>query len=257
MPTTAELVPSAGAPTPAAPVLGGARARRRARRGMTLVEVLVVIVLIAVVTAGIFFGSGLFSSSRQRAAATLIISGVRLGMTRANATGKPVRMVFDLSENRVMLEESSGRMLRVKEEDNTGGGAEPATEAEKKARAEANRIVEGVNKARPSFTPVKQFGFDGDEPAAGRDLGKGIEFLQVQTEHDEVPRKEGRAYLYFWPGGGTELASIQIKKANAEDEDEGLTILVSRLTGRARIERGAVELPEPRSDGEYSEREEP
>lgn len=224
---------------------------------MTLVEVLVVIVIIAVITAGLFFGSGMFSSSRQRAAATMIISGVRLGLTRANATGRPVRMVFDIGENRVMLEETAGRMLRVREEDNTGGGAEPATEAEKKARAEADRIVEGVNKARPVFSPVKQFGFDGDDPGAGHELGKGIAFVQVQTEHDELPRKEGRAYLYFWPGGGTERASIQIRKQGADDEDDGLTVTVSRLTGRARIERGAVDLPEPRADGEYSEREEP
>jgi general secretion pathway protein H len=224
---------------------------------MTLVEVLIVIVLIAVLSAGIFFGSGMFSSSRQRAAATLIVSGVRLGVTRANATGRPVRMVFDLDNKRILLEETSGKMLRVKEDDSSGAGAEPATEAEQKARAEAERIVEGVNKSRPVFAPVKQFGFDGDEPGAGRELGKGIEFLQIQTEHDEQPRKEGRAYLYFWPGGGTERASIQIRKQGSSDADSGLTIMVSRLTGRAKIERGAVELPEPRSDGDQvSEREE-
>jgi general secretion pathway protein H len=200
----------------------------------------------------------LFSSTRQRSSATLIIAGVRLGMTRANATGRPVRMVFDLDGERVQLEETTSKMLRVKEEDSTGAGAEPATEAEKKARAEAERIVEGVTKSRPVFTPVKQFGFDGDDPGAGRELQSGIEFSQIQTEHDELPRKEGRAYLYFWPGGGTERASIQIKKKGSDDADDGLTVMVSRLTGRAKIERGAVELPKPRSDGdEVSDREEP
>lgn len=225
---------------------------------MTLVEVLITIVIIAVISGGIFFGSGMFSSSRQRSGAMLIVSGVRLGMTRANATGRPVRMVFDLDNERIHLEETSSKMLRVKEDDNTGGGAEPATEAEQKARAEAERIVEGVNKSRPVFTPVKQFGFDGDEPGGGRDLGQGIEFVQIQTEHDEQPRKEGRAYLYFWPGGGTERAAVQIRKKGADDDKDGLTIMISRLTGRAKIERGAVDLPEPRSDGEdVSEREEP
>jgi general secretion pathway protein H len=226
-------------------------------RGMTLIEVLIVIVIIAVVSGGILFGSGLFSSSRQRAGATLVMAGVRLGMTRANATGQPVRMVFDLDNERILLEETTGKMLRVKEERNTGGGAEAATEAERIARAEAERIVEGVKKSRPVFTPVKQFGFDGDDPAAGRELPTGIEFFQVQTEHDEQPRREGRAYLYFWPGGGTERAAVQIRKQGSSDARDGLTVMVSRLTGRARIERGAVELPEPRSDGEeFSEREE-
>jgi general secretion pathway protein H len=226
-------------------------------RGMTLIEVLVVIVIIAVITGGILFGSGLFSSSRQRAGATLIVAGVRLGMTRANATGRPVRMVFDLDNDRVSLEETTGKMLRVKEGKSTGGGAEAATEAEKKARAEAERIVEGAKKSRPVFTPVKQFGFDGDEPGAGRELPSGIGFFQVQTEHDDEPRREGRAYLYFWPGGGTERAAIQIRRQGSSEARDGLTVMVSRLTGRAKIERGAIELPKPRSDDdEFSEREE-
>lgn len=40
------------------------------------------------------------------------------------------------------------------------------------------------------------------------------------------------------------------------DDDEGLTVTVSALTGRAKIEKGKVPLPEPRSDGQISERDE-
>ena len=231
-----------------------ASAQRRRRRGVTLLEVLIVVALIGVLAGAVVFGSGMVGSSRMRAAGMLIISGVRLGLTRANATGRPVRMVFDLESDRVLLEESATRvMLRQKEEEeSTGGGAEAATEAERKARAEAERIMEGPRAPRASFKPVKQFGFDADDPAKGRELGSGVKFRQVQTEHDGLPRQEGRAYLYFWPGGGTEHASIQLQRAG---DDEGITIIVSPLTGRARIERGKVNLPEPRSDGEYSERE--
>ena len=42
-------------------------------------------------------------------------------------------------------------------------------------------------------------------------LEGGIKFRGVQTQHDDLPRTEGRAYLYFWPGGQTERASIQLK----------------------------------------------
>jgi general secretion pathway protein H len=177
-----------------------------------------------------------------------------MGATRANTTGRPVRMVFDLANQRVILEESSGRvMLRQKEdEENTGGGAEAATEAERAAREEADRIVKGPRAPRASFSPVKQFGFDAEDPTSGRELGGGIRFRQVQTEHDGQPRNEGRAYLYFWPGGGTERAAIQLTR---DGDEEGLTVIVSSLTGRAKIERGRVDLPEARSDGEYSERE--
>jgi general secretion pathway protein H len=228
---------------------------RRRARGLTLFEVLIVIALIAVLAGGVLFGSGMLASNRMRSAAMLIVSGVRIGMTRANGTGRPVRMVFDLDNRRVMLEESSTSvMLRQKEdEENTGGGAEAATEAERKARAEADRILEGPRAPRAQFSPVKQFGFDAEDPAQGRELGGGIRFRQVHTEHDGQPRTEGRAYLYFWPGGGTEHASIQLER---DGDEQGLTIVVSPLTGRAKIERGKVALPEPRSNGEFSEREE-
>jgi general secretion pathway protein H len=231
-----------------------ARRRRRAR-ALTLVETLIVVAMVALLAGTALFGSGMLASNRMRSAAMLIVSGVRMGVTRANTTGRPVRMVFDLATQRVILEESASRvMLRQKEdEDNTGGGAEAATEAEQAARAEADRIVKGPRAPRASFSPVKQFGFDADDPAAGRELGGGIRYRQVQTEHDGQARSEGRAYLYFWPGGGTERASIQLTR---DGDQEGLTVIVSPLTGRARIERGRVELPEARSDGEYSEREE-
>jgi general secretion pathway protein H len=224
---------------------------------MTLVEVLIVVALIAMLSGAIVYGSGMLSSNRQRAAATLIMGAVRLGITRANATGLPVRLVFDLEEQRLMLEESSSRrMLRDIDDESTAAGAEPATEAERLAREEADRILEGPSAARPRFTPVKQFGFDADDPEKGRSLGPGIVFREVQSEHDPEPLRSGRAYLYVWPGGRTERAVVALSKDGANDDD-ALSVVVSSLTGRARIERGRFRLPEPRSDGEFSEREEP
>ncbi|MFO0566453.1 MAG: prepilin-type N-terminal cleavage/methylation domain-containing protein [Polyangiaceae bacterium] len=228
------------------------RGRGRAR-GLTLVEVLIVVALIAVMSGGVIFGSGMLTSSRQRAAATLIASAVRMGMTRASSAGRPVRLVFDLDTQRVRLEETQGVMLRQKEAKNTGGGAEASTEAEQRARAEADRIMEGPKAARPEFSPVKQFGFDGDDPGAGRELGSGVKFRQVQTEHDEEPRTAGRAYLYFWPGGGTERAVVQIGR---DGDADGLSVVVSPLTGRAKIEKGLVKLDAPRNDEEFGQVEE-
>lgn len=226
-----------------------------AQRGMTLVEVMIVMVLIALLSGTILFGSGMFSSSRERGAATLILAGVRLGMTRANTTGRPTRMVFDLDGDRVILEESTSTvMLREKEDkESTGAGADPTTEAEKKARAEAERILDGPKAPRPRFKPLKQGGFANSDEK-GRELGKGVEFRQVQTDHDGEPRIKGHAYLYFWPGGQTERAAIQLKRADGGGE--GLTVVVSPLTGRAKIERGKVDLPERPLDKEYSERDE-
>ena len=246
-------------------MVGGQRCGRRRgcggrTRGMTLVEVLIAVSLITLLSGALLLGPGMLGSSRQRAAATLILSTVRLAQARANTTGRPVRMVFDLDQHRLLLEQAAGSvMLREQEsgtdEEATGAGADPATELEQAARAKADGILEGPRAPRAKFTPVEEFGADDDDSAPGRALGKGIQYRQVQTEHEDEPRTKGRAYLYFWPRGGTERAAVQLRRGG---EEEGLTVMVSALTGRARIERGAVELPKPRfDDDEYSEREEP
>jgi general secretion pathway protein H len=78
--------------------------------------------------------------------------------------------------------------------------------------------------------------------------------VKVKTEHDEEVINEGRAYIYFWPGGTTERAIVQLKKQG--DKEPALTVVLSPLTGRAKIEKGEVDFPEPRGfEQEYSERE--
>ena len=222
---------------------------------MTLIEVVVVLVLVAILSSAIVLGTGSITSGRLRGAATLVVSLSKVAITRANATGRPVRIVFDIEQSRIALEEASGsRMLRVNEgEKSTGAGAEAATDAEKRAEGEAENFLQGARVARPNFVPTKRVELGGENMGAGRELGKGIVFRQIQTEHDIKPRTEGRAYLYFWPGGATEWASVQLQPKGKKDI---LTVVISALTGRSQIKSGAVQLPERRSDGEISEREE-
>ena len=225
-------------------------------RGLTLIEVLIVVLLIGLLTGVAIIGSGFFNSARLRASAGLTIQAVRRSLARANATGYPVRLVFDLQQNRLILEESSSRrMLRDRGEDaGTSAGAEAATVVELEAQADAERILGGPRGPRPRFSPVKNGPLGGTGAEIGRALDDGIRFVGVQTEHDEEFRSEGRAYLYFWPGGSTERAVIQL--APKGEDAAGLTVHVSSLTGRARIERELNPLPEQRSDEGYSERDE-
>ncbi len=208
--------------------------------------------LIALLTLAVFFGSGMLSSNHLRAGAALVSTGIRLGITRANATGNPVRLVFDLDGHRMLLEETTGKMVREKDEGaSTGAGAEAASDEEREAREYADGVVEGPRAPRATFQRVERFGADDDE--GFRALGPKIRFRQVQTEHDGAPRTEGRAYLYIWPGGSTERAAVQLYRSG---DDDGVTVLVSALTGRAKVTRGRVELEEPRSEESFGVREE-
>lgn len=212
------------------------------------------VALIAGLTGMVMSGSGALGGMRQRAAASLILNSVRTALTRANSMGHPVRLVFDLQGARIRMEETHDRMLRVRSADEGAkGGAQAATEAEKAAAEYAREIVQGPRAPSAGFVPVSDFAKDADDPALGRELGIGIRYIQVQTEHDTEPRTEGHAYLYFWPGGGTERASIQIAR---QGDDTGLTILVSALTGRAKLMRGRIEMEEGRREVDFQEREE-
>jgi len=228
---------------------------------VTLVEVLIAVALIAILSGAVLVGSGALGSGRERAAATLVVSAVRLGLARANTTGRPARLVFDLDANRLTLEETSSLVLAREKDESVEGDEtdeeesapkDAVTELENEAEAEAKGIIEGPRAPKPEFTAVQQFKADGDESEDGRAVGRGVTFRSVQTEHDASERTRGRVYLYFWPGGETEHAVVHLGR----DDDDGLTVLVSALTGRAKIEKGKVELPEPRSDGQISEREE-
>jgi len=58
----------------------------------------------------------------------------------------------------------------------------------------------------------------------------------VQTGHDEDPRTKGRAYLYFWPGGLTERASIALRKGDSLADNDAMTLVVRSRLGAAELE---------------------
>jgi general secretion pathway protein H len=225
---------------------------RRGARGLTLIELLVTIAIVAFVTTGIVVGSGAVVNARLRGAATMISGAVRISFTRASATSRPHRLVFDLDASKVILEETSDAMLVRK--DNVGG-AEASTAEEREAMEVASRIVKGPQAPRARFRAVKALGFDDAEGGGGRSLGQGVRFRKIETGHSPEGQTSGRAYLYFWPGGQTERASIQLVVKGADGADSGMSILVSPLTGRVKTLAGSKPMEPLRDDGTFSERE--
>ncbi|MBX3215356.1 MAG: prepilin-type N-terminal cleavage/methylation domain-containing protein [Labilithrix sp.] len=231
---------------------------RRRSHGMTLIEVLIVMALIALILCAVVIGSGQMSSSRLRHSSTMLTGAIRVAFSRATASSKTVRLVMDFDDNAIWLEEGDQPHL-VQPKDKTGtGGAAAATVIEKQALEDSSRILKGPTAPRTAFTEIDAMGLVASEPGKGhKPLERGIKFRQVQTAHDYEPRKEGRAYLYFWPGGQTERAAIQLKVGDNDEEANAVTLIVAPLTGKVTIKDGAVDLPEPQDDNEASEREDP
>ena len=224
---------------------------RSARRGVTLIEILVTLAIIALMAGGAFMGLGALSSARLRESSTQVSGAIKLAYNHANATSRPTRLVFDFESKTIAIEDSEGRML-VQSGDRTGGAA-AATELERELQEESEAIIEGPRAPRPSFSPVQKIlGFEHDDGESFKRLREGVGFRLIEVAHEDEPITEGRAYLYFWPGGMTQNAAVQIQK---DGDDDIITITVSPLTGKTRILDGAVEMPRPRGDAEASERE--
>jgi general secretion pathway protein H len=242
------------------------RRRRALERAMTLIEVLIVMAIVVVLIGGITLGGGQVSGARLRQSATLVTGAVRVGFTRANATSKSVRLVLDIDNSKIWLEEADSPFF-AKANDKTGtGGADPATAAETAAIEEGNRILKGPMIPRPHFHIISTSPEKPNSAVLSKPLPSGIRIRSVQTAHDDVPITKGRAYLYFWPGGETERASIQTcvshttqdKQIVCNTENEGtFSLMVAPLTGKVTVKPGSVDLTIPTDDVTASDRRDP
>ncbi len=217
---------------------------------------MIVVGLVAMLAGGTFVGLGGLSSARLRESSTSIVSAIRIAYNHANATSRPTRLVFDFESRTVTIEDSPGRMF-LRQGERTGGAA-AATDMERAVIAESEEILGGPRASRASFQPVGKilgFEYDADKETSKKTLAEGIFFRRIEVAHEDAPVTEDRVYLYFWPGGQTERAAIQIQKTQGDvDEGDIITITVSPLTGKTMILGGALDMPRPISDEDVSER---
>jgi general secretion pathway protein H len=240
-------------------------ARRNSTRAMTLIEILIVMAIVVVLIGGIALGGGHVASARLRQSATLVTGAVRVGFTRANATSKSVRMVLDLDTSKLWLEEADAPFLARANDKTHTGGADPATVAEQAAIEEGDRIIKGPRAPRPHFHIISTSPEKPNSAVLSKNLPSGIRFRSVQTAHDDVPITKGRAYLYFWPGGETERASIQTCISHTQDKQEicdttnegTFSLMVAPLTGKVSVKVGSIDLTMPTDDATASDRRDP
>lgn len=226
--------------------IGPTRARARRARGLTLIEVLIVMVVAVVLVGGFVFASGQVQRSRLKSSASRVGAAMRTAYQLASSTGRRLRLVIDLDQSTLWIEESNDQMLLASNDPT--GGANPATQTEEAAQAEASRITVGPTAPKAAFTALPG--------AAGQaqPLYAGIVFRAVDASHEPKPRTSGRAYVYFF-ASETERASVQLQIKDSTDDKDTFSVVLAPLTGKATIAEGPVAVLHPRDDVEASEAE--
>jgi prepilin-type N-terminal cleavage/methylation domain-containing protein len=234
--------------------------RPRQRDGFSLVEVLVVVAIIAVAAAGTSVAVGALTRSNLRSACMKILAASRYAYNRAIVQGTTVRVLLsaeDAGPHTITLQEAHGDIVLAATDDPTredmrdDGQDTAAVDPWEAARAGLEDALEPTL-GSTSFGPIK--GMEGEvlERFKTQPIGDNIKIHRMYLPHEPDPRDRGKGSIYFFAGGMTEHAVIQLR----DTDDRIYSVELQPLTGRGKVHTEAFE-PEDFGDEDYSEVEDP
>lgn len=235
----------------------GALARRRLA-GVTLMEIMLVVVLFAIVATGVSMGLGALYRTKLRSGAVDIASAARFAYHRAVTRSRTVRIVLDLDQHTVSVEEAHGQITldmseeRAEDTDEDNAAVDPwAAAAERLGSAQQAHVGragfsviaeddgETIERYGPHRLPVADSALIAEATGGNAD----IRITRLITPHESEPRESGKGYIYFFPGGLAEHAVVQI----TDGSDNVYSVEIKPLTGRGHVYSYAYE-PESLDD---------
>jgi prepilin-type N-terminal cleavage/methylation domain-containing protein len=220
---------------------------RRARYGFTLIEIMMVVALASLMATSAVVGFSSLRRGHLRAGASHLASGMRAAYVHALTTGRTTRLVLAVGSNRYWIEDTDdAHVLDTQDPLRQGGAALSAEAAEAAARDAARDIAQQRPRA-----PRAEFNRPQGNRYRERSLNEDVTFLRLFTPHASEAREEGNGHVYFWAGGMTERAVVQLRGASGEV----YSVVLHPLTGRAQIFDRAVE-PPPLDESEVTDQTE-
>ena len=207
-------------------------------RGLTLIEVLIALGIAAMLVAIAVPAVSSITRAQLRQKSGQLASGIRALYGQSAITGQSCRLAIDL-ENGSYQAECAKSAVRLSEEgERSRNGVREDSDAEVLlARAAKDReSLSDEDKERLDLMAKDTFAPSPEIPKT--QLGTNVRFSKVWVSHQQERYTGGTAYLYFWPSGQTEAASIQLAQG-----DDLITLLVAPLTGRVRIVNGPADAP--------------
>lgn len=208
--------------------------------GFTLIEIMLVVAVIAVVMGGAAVGLGALTRSKLRSASLHTVSAARFAYNRSVSRGTTTRLVFDFERNTLAVEESESPVAISRNEEEADADTDEDASAVDPWAAAQERLAERllpVEDAPSPFQPI----VDADGQAVRRyqakPIGDGVQILKLISPHDPEPRESGKGAIYFFPGGITEHAIVQL----TDVADRVYSVEIHPLTGRGRVHNFAYE----------------
>jgi prepilin-type N-terminal cleavage/methylation domain-containing protein len=219
---------------------------KRSRSGVTLIEVLAVLVIAGLAAGGVGYGLGVWGRADIKSGCNQILSAARFAYNRALVRGTTVRLSFTIPGNEFAIEETHGRVTLARATDERRLAA---AEGNKDRGADVDPWEAARSRLQDTFKPslgASSFGplEDNEGNATTKyskiSLGRQARIVKLITPHDLEPVENGKGAIYFFPGGLTEHAVVQL----SDGSDTVYSVEISALTGRGRVYTKAYEPPE-------------
>lgn len=219
------------------------RTRSRRTNGFTLIELLMVVAIIAMVVSGATIGLGALTRTRLRSSAMKVVSAANFAYARSLTHGTTTRLLFDFENNTMAVEETKTQVTLASDAE-IDEGVTGAVDPWEMARQRVERPLDAV-KASSAFGPITNDDGEALKQYSAQPLGSGVMLYRLITAHEPDPRIDGEGAIYFFPGGTTEQAVVQL----TDDSESVYSIEIHPLTGRGRIYPYAYEPIDQLDDG--------
>jgi len=202
---------------------------------MTLLEIGIALAIVAGLVALVVPSISNVARVQLRQKTGQLAGGIRSLYGASAVAGRSCRLVMDLDAQAYWSECAQGSVRLTAEGERARSGAREASREEELLATVAQRgdNVSDEDRTRAELARKSAFAPTNDIPKT--QLGGSVRFASVWVSHQPERYVSGKAFLYYWPSGLTETASIQLAQG-----DDANTILVEPLTGKVRIASGAV-----------------
>jgi len=202
---------------------------------MTLLEIGIALAIVAGLVALVVPSISNVARVQLRQKTGQLAGGIRSLYGASAVAGHSCRLVLDLDAQAYWSECAQGSVRLAAEGERARSGAREATREEELLATIAQRGDNVSDEDRTRAELAHKSAFTGTNDIPKTQLGGSVRFASVWVSHQPEKYVSGKAFLYFWPTGLTETASIQLAQG-----DDANTILVEPLTGKVRIASGAV-----------------